>query len=114
MSTGVAVLFAGCHVKNSGSGENAGQDPKQLALSYLAENKLDEATAAFAMAIRMNPEDQSNYLILSRLYLLQKDYTAIEKLAKEGLKINPDNEELKMILAEAYHKENRKQEAGEE
>lgn len=114
MSTGVAVLFAGCHVKNSGSGENAGQDPKQLALSYLAENKLDEATAAFAMAIRMNPEDQSNYLILSRLYLLQKDYTAIEKLAKEGLKINPDNEELKMILAEAYHKENRKQEAEDE
>lgn len=107
-------VFIGCGIKNNKNTESSNQDPKQLALNYLSKNQLDEATAALQKAIQVNPNDLSSYLLLCRLYILQKDYKTAEKQAMAGLKIKPDNEELGLILAESYEKENNLQGALQE
>lgn len=107
----VVCISAGCGTKNSKNSDTTSHNPKQLALTYLSENKLEEATAAFTKAIEVNPDDQSNYTILTRLYLLQKNYNAAEKLAKDGLNINPNNKKLRLILAEIYTRKNDRKEA---
>lgn len=115
MIIGLAGIFNGCIVKsNKNDSESTTHDPKQLALTYLSENRLDEATVAFAQAIKMSPGDLSNYTILTRLYLLQKNYLSAENLANAGLKIKPDNKDLILILSEAYLGENKKKEAEDE
>ncbi|MEO8962009.1 MAG: tetratricopeptide repeat protein, partial [Ginsengibacter sp.] len=109
------LLAAGCNQnskKNDDKNiEKTSSDPKELALLYLAENHLDEAVAAFQQAIKMNPEDSSTYIGLTRLYLLQKNYDAAEDLCKEGLKIKPGNIDLKLLLAEVYGLKNDKENA---
>jgi hypothetical protein len=103
--------FAGCVTKTKDNDKNSKANPKDLALQYLSQNHLDEAVAAFQQAIKMNPDDISSYLGLTRLYLLQKNYNAAEDLTKEGLKMKPDNVDLKLLLAEVYSLKNDKKNA---
>lgn len=107
----LAFIYAGCGIKNNRNTESSNSDLKELALAYLSKNQLDEATVALGKAIHNNPNDLSNYVLLCRLYLLQKNYNAAENQATAGLKIKPDNEELGLILAEAYDKENNRESA---
>jgi len=104
-------LLTGCHQKTGSESANTSADPKQLALQYLSQNKLDEAVAAFQQAIKMSPNDTSSYIDLSRLYLLQKNYDAAEKLCKAGLEIQPGNIDLKLLLAETYDRKNDRENA---
>ncbi|MEO8819989.1 MAG: FG-GAP-like repeat-containing protein [Ginsengibacter sp.] len=101
-------LMTSCHQKSKTNSEKTNTDPKGFALLYLSQNKLDEAEAAFQQAIKMNPEDTSSYIGLTRLYLLQKNYDAAEKLCMAGLKNNPGNIDLKLLLAETYDFKNDK------
>ena len=107
-------LLASCHQKTGSDTDNTSNDPKQLALQYLSQNKLDEAVAAFQQAIKKDPNDTSSYIGLGRLYLLQKNYDAAEKLWKEALKIQPGNINLKLLLAETYDQKNDKENAVKE
>ena len=68
----------------------------------MANNKFDEAEASFIKAIQVNPDNILNYGSLARLYLLQNNYSAAENEVKAGLKINQDNPDLKLLLAEVY------------
>lgn len=102
LSTILAFFVGGCRVKEKeGQGSNQ-EDYKQLALTYLSKNQLNEAEAALQKAVRAFPDDQSGFVLLSKLYLLQKDYESAENTATLGLKMQPDNEDLGLILAEAY------------
>ncbi len=107
-------LLASCHQKTGSDTDTTSNDPKQLALQYLSQNKLDEAVAAFQQAIKKDPNDTSSYIGLGRLYLLQKNYDAAEKLWKEALKIQPGNINLKLLLAETYDQKNDKENAVKE
>ena len=103
----IAIAFLiGCNQKSKSGSEKTTTDPKGFALLYLSQNKLDEAEAAFQQAIKLNPEDSSNYIGLTRLYLLQKNYDAAEKLCNSGLKMNPGNIDLKLLLAEVFSLKN--------
>ena len=97
-------VLAGCDTKDNSKTTNG--DPKDSAMVYLSLNHLEEAETAFQKAIKMEPNDVSSYIGLTRLYLLQKNYDAAENLDKTGLKINPDNVELKLLLAEIYDLKN--------
>ena len=97
-----AALMTGCHQKSKSGEADKNVNARQLALQYLSENKLDDAVAAFQQAIKINPDDTLSYIGLSRLYLLQKNYDAAEKLCKHALKVQPGNINLKLFLAEAY------------
>lgn len=107
----LALAFAGCVSKTKDETKTSNANPKDLALQYLSQNQLDEAVAAFQQAIKLNPQDTSSYIGLTRLYLLQKNYDAAEKLDKEGLKITPDNLDMKLLLAKIYSYKNEKEKA---
>jgi tetratricopeptide (TPR) repeat protein len=107
----LAQVLGGCGTKTKDNTKTTNADPKDLALLNLSNNHLDEAEAAFQQAIKMNPEDTSSYIGLTRLYLLQKNYDAAENLDKTGLKIKPNNIDLKLLLAEIYSLKNDKENA---
>ena len=107
-------VLAGCGTKTKDNSETANAAPKDMALLYLSQNHLDEAEVAFQQAIKMEPDDISSYIGLTRLYLLQKNYDDAEKLDKTGLKIKPDNVDLKLLLAEIYSLKNDKENAASE
>ncbi|MEO8824152.1 MAG: FG-GAP-like repeat-containing protein [Ginsengibacter sp.] len=107
----LALTFAGCVSKTKDSTKDSNTNPRNLALQYLSQNQLDEAQAAFQQAIKLNPEDTSSYIGLTRLYLLQKNYDAAEKVDKEGLKLNPGNVDLKLLLAKIYSFKNENEKA---
>jgi tetratricopeptide (TPR) repeat protein len=104
-------VLAGCGTKTKDNSNSANVDPKNLTLLYLSQDHLDESEEAFLQAIKMQPDDTSNYIGLTRLYLLQKNYDAAENIDKKGLKIKPDNIDLKLLLAEIYGLKNDKEKA---
>ncbi len=97
---GVLILSA-CGDGGKGGGTNAGQitDPGQLARQYMADNKFDEAEAAFIKAIQVAPNNILNYGSLARLYLLQNKYGDAEKEVRAGLQIDADNQDMGLLLA---------------
>ena len=64
-------VLAGCGTKDNSKTTNG--DPKDSAMVYLSLNHLEEAETAFQKAIKMEPNDVSSYIGLTRLYLLQKN-----------------------------------------
>lgn len=107
-------VLAGCGTKTKDNNKAHNADPKDMAMLYLSQNHLDEAESAFQQAIKMEPDDISSYIGLTRLYLLQKNYDDAENLDKAGLKIKPDNVDLKLLLAEIYSLKNDKENAASE
>ncbi len=103
--------FTSCVNKTKDSDKTSKTNPKDLALQYLSQNHLDEAEAAFQQAIKMDPNDISGYIGLTRLNLLQKNYDGAEKVSKDGLKIKPGNVDLQLLLAEIYSLKNEKENA---
>src|SRR5689334_835626 len=105
----LTIIFTACKTKTENAENNS--DPRTMAISYLVENKLDEAEAAFKKAIKINPDNLLNYIDLSLLYLSEANYEDAEKQAQNGLKIQPKNIDLKLILSETYIKKGSKQDA---
>jgi len=98
----LGILLAGCGGKHNGNNADGKIDPRTAALLYLKKNQLDEAQASFIKAIDVDPGNILNYLNLTQLYLLQKNYTAGETEAKAGLKVKPEYLDLRLQLAELY------------
>lgn len=65
-------LVLGCKNQTQPQSSSSGHTPRELALEYLSENKLNEAELAFQKAVQENPQDVANYIALCRLYLLKK------------------------------------------
>jgi tetratricopeptide (TPR) repeat protein len=95
---GAVLILAACGRK----AENANTDPGQLARQYMADNKFDEAEASFLKAIQVTPGNVLNYGSLARLYLLQNKNEEAEKQVNAGLKIDADNQDLRLLLAAVY------------
>ncbi|MBK0378430.1 CRTAC1 family protein [Mucilaginibacter segetis] len=99
----ILLSVGGCKQKNNDdTDDNSKASPRELGLEYIGKNQLNEAEASFVKAIKIDPDNVSNYIILCRLHLLQKNYTAAQERAEAGLKISPGNTDLELILAEAY------------
>jgi tetratricopeptide (TPR) repeat protein len=98
---GAVLLISACGDGGKGGSTNAGQitDPGQLARQYMADNKFDEAEAAFIKAIQVAPNNILNYGSLARLYLLQNKYGEAEKEVKAGLQIDVDNQDMGLLFA---------------
>ena len=100
----ILLILSGCSFKTKK--QTSTPNPKELALLYLSQNHLNEAKAAFTEALQLQPNDLSNYINLTRLNLLQKNYSDGENLAKAGLKLQPADKDLMLFLAEIYDKQN--------
>ncbi len=91
--------------------ENVAQEqPKSSQVQYLlggtyqALGELDKAEDCYRKAIALKPDEAVYYQVLASL--LKKvhpaDLTEPVRLAKKGLTLSPDNEDLKFVLASCY------------
>lgn len=96
------LLLNACHAPRGGNTSSTQESPRDVALLDLSQNKWDEAELAFLKAIQLSPDSVSNYLDLSRLYLLKENYEGAIQQASSGLKIQPNNSNLRVLLADAY------------
>ena len=99
----VSILVVGCHNHQPATTDaGAPKDARDMAMLYLSQNHIDEATAAFRQAIGEHPSDLSNYESLIRLLLLKKDFEGAEKVARDALKIQPGNQDVGLLLADVF------------
>lgn len=96
------AFLLGCKHKQDGTGDKGPADPRAAALVYMSQNHLDEAEASFKKAIELNPDSISNYVDLSRLYLLKDNIQEAINEADAGLKIKPGDVGLRLMLADMY------------
>jgi len=101
-----ALLFSGCGGKQND--DDSKIDSRTAALLHLKKNQLDEAQVSFAKAIDAVPDNILNYINLTQLYLLKKNYAAGETEAQAGLKVKPGNLDLRLLLAKLYLQQGKK------
>ena len=104
-------LLTGCKPKPADTSTGNQANPRASALLYLSQNHLDEAEASFLKAIELNPDSVANYVDLSRLYWLKKNNSGAIDEANAGLKLKPDEANLKLILAYIYTEKQDRQDA---
>lgn len=92
--------------------ENAGLFSKEmniiLAKAYSKLGEVEEAEKHCKRAIMLEPKSAENYKLLSVIQLIKKDYETAKKTLTQGLKVQPDNEDMHDILSYAvcYQVEN--------
>jgi Tfp pilus assembly protein PilF len=94
------LIFADVYAQ--GGDENL--TPRMVAYKYLQQNQPAQAEFAFLKAIQIAPKDVTNFRDIALLYLTEKNYVKAINWAKSGLKLKPTDEDLRMILANAYIK----------
>lgn len=107
------ILFFGCKEKPQ---ETPGQywdilSARILGLSYLEENKLDEAEAEFLKLIELAPDEVMGYANLGLVYLRKGNHDDAKRQLDIALNKDPDNPDARLILAEYYKLTNNYQES---
>lgn len=118
----------------AGDFQRARDQIEESAAAYLAENRLDEATALYRRILDFNPDDEQ---VLRKIVAIRQrsgdretaaqDFVALldvldrknknvefEQAAREALKLDPHRAEFRQRLAEFYRCEDRPQEAESE
>ncbi|MCK4751451.1 MAG: tetratricopeptide repeat protein, partial [Bacteroidales bacterium] len=72
---------------------------RTLGLAYLEENKLEEAEAEFFKLIDIAPKEKLGYANLGLVYLRMGRYQEAEERLKQAVEIDPDDPEVRLILA---------------
>jgi tetratricopeptide (TPR) repeat protein len=72
------------------------------ARDLINQNKINDAIVAYEQAIQINPSDNSIAIELARLYHRIKNFPASQTYTKQALVKDPNNVELKTILAYNY------------
>ncbi|MCZ6694448.1 MAG: FG-GAP-like repeat-containing protein, partial [Bacteroidetes bacterium] len=98
------IIFSGCKEKSQ---ETPAQywdilSTRILGLSYLEENKLDEAEAEFLKLVKLAPDEVMGYANLGLVYLRKGNYDDAKKQLDIALRIESDNPDARFILAEYY------------
>jgi tetratricopeptide (TPR) repeat protein len=107
-----ALALSGCKPKTQNdAGVDKDVTPRQAALVYMVQNHLDEAEASFLKAIQLTPDSIANYIDLSKLYLLKKNFSGAIDEANAALKIKPGDNNLKLLLVDIYIEKQDKQNA---
>ncbi len=100
------LLMVSCDTKTKDKTNSSIDDPKNQALFYISQNKLEDAAVSFQQAIKKDPKDTSSYIGLTRLLVLQKNYDEAERVALLALKNISDNIDIKLLLAQIYELKN--------
>lgn len=85
-----------------------------IGLSYLEENKLEEAEGAFLKLIELAPDEPMGYANLGLVYLRMGEFGKAEEQLKEALDLDHDNPDARLILAKVYEQSGQKEKAIEE
>jgi len=98
------IIFSGCKEKSQ---ETPAQywdilSTRILGLSYLEENKLDEAEAEFLKLVKLAPDEVMGYANLGLVYLRKGNYDDAKKQLDIALRKESDDPDARLILAEYY------------
>ena len=86
-------------------------EARNLGLAYLEENRLDEAEAQFIKMTENAPNDAMGHANLGLIYLRKSDFTKAEKAVQQALRLNSEDSDINLILAEVYDAIERDEEA---
>jgi len=86
-------------------------EARNLGLAYLEENRLDEAEAQFIKMTEKAPDDAMGHANLGLIYLRKGDFTKAEKAVQQALRLNSEDSDINLILAEVYDAVERDEEA---
>ncbi len=83
-------------------------------LTFLQRDQLDEARGEFERLIELAPEEAIGYTNLALVHLRAGDLAAAERAVGRALEIEPENPDIRLILARIYEADGRVEEAREE
>ncbi len=102
----VAVLFcAGCGGGNKDQAQNAPQSFKKdqdymaAGIQSLTQKDISSAIQNFDMAIKTDPTNVENYLVLGQVYMRLKQYERAIDTFSAAVKVAPNNPEAHYMLA---------------
>jgi cytochrome c-type biogenesis protein CcmH/NrfG len=100
------VVLIGCDGKKTAEnkqpafqGVQAKKDHVADAVSYLHQSDIPRAIQSFDQAIKQDPTNAQNYLLLGQVYLRLKNYTRAVDSFGGALKVDPNNGETYYFLA---------------
>jgi tetratricopeptide (TPR) repeat protein len=92
----IAVVFiAGCGARASQEKRNYVQE----GMKYLSQKDLGNAVKSFDLAIQKDPENVDTCLAVAEIYLMLKNYAAVETLCARALKLDPNRADAYYFLA---------------
>lgn len=87
---------------------------RTLGLSYLQQDRLDEAEAEFVRLSQLAPDEAAGPANLALVALRLGDLEEAERLAREAVSRAPDDAAIRLVLAASLEAGGRLDEAGEE
>ncbi len=75
---------------------------KRLAYLYFKQDSTDQAISLLRKAVKHYPQDPALYLQLSELFAYNEQYEDAQKFIGDGLKLNPENQDLMYQHAMVY------------
>ena len=100
--------------KAGGVREHAGEDEPERARRHLGDDRLDRhdaARSAVSESLRLDPENEECFALLSAIELSHGDWSAALVAAEQALALNPENVEATNFRAMALVRLGRKDEA---
>ena len=86
-------------------------DARNMGLTYLNENRLDEAELEFKKLIEIAPDEAMGYANLALVYLRDGLYEEAQTQISKALKLEPGDPDLRLILTEIYTLAHREEDA---
>lgn len=90
---------------------NAADIAAVLARELQYQGYYDEATNAFAQAIRLDSGNDQLYLLMGQAFHAQKKYEAAATAYRDAIRLAPDNDTARRSLAEALYRQGQVEEA---
>lgn len=110
-----AVMVAGCGGEQKNTGyQGAVTDKKDfigLGMKYLEEGEAVKAIQSFDMAIRQDPRNPENYMVLGQVYLKLKQFPQAIDTFTAASEVAPNNGDILYFLALSRALDGRKEKA---
>jgi len=97
----ILVLFVGCDSKSQTGfkGVTAKKDYVSEGMKFLNEADIPRAIRSFDMAIKQDPTNVDNYLVLGQVYMRLKQYDRAVDTLSAATRVSPENGEVYYLLA---------------
>ncbi|MCA9400012.1 MAG: tetratricopeptide repeat protein [Candidatus Omnitrophica bacterium] len=100
------VFIIGCgsntEEKKSFKGVTAKRDYIADGMNYLKQSDVKRAIQSFDLAIRQDPTNPENYVVLSQVYMRLKSYDRAVDSLQGAARVAPKNGEVQYLLATAH------------
>lgn len=101
-----ALIFVGCGLKSDKKpSQKIKKDYIAQGIELLAQKDISGALKSFDTAIKKDPENLTNYIVLSQVYFKLQNYKRSADTLAAGLRLAPQNGEIYFLLAVSLSQE---------